>query len=101
MTDQPCESHAPTARLVVDLPLVEQLRAIASCMPCEWPVGQIEPGSPIARLLNQCADALDEALDLVRSFDAFDSVPDDHGYVGSPLQAQVREFLDRADRTTG
>lgn len=55
-----CESHSPTTALLPDLPLAEQLRAVAGCLPCHEPtVIHIDPRTPVAMLLNQCADALD------------------------------------------
>lgn len=101
-----CPAHHPTARLLADLPLAEQLDAIASVLPCEWPAGELRPGSPAAGLLKQCAHAIrhligqrDRAVSLLRSLDAFDSVPNDHGYVGSPIQQQVTGLLAEVDGT--
>jgi hypothetical protein len=38
---------------------------------------------------------LAEALELLGLFEIYDSVPDDHGYVGSGLEKRVTEFRRR------
>lgn len=99
-----CPAHRPTARLVADLTLAEQLDAYASCMPCGQPP-RFEPQSPIAGLLRQCAHAVrhligqrDEAVTLLRSFEV------DHGkwrerYDDDPLVVQARKLLAEVDTT--
>jgi len=97
-----CESHDPSARLLVDLPLANQLEAMASCLPCDWPAS-FEPGTPIARILNMCATAVrdlicqrDEAALMAAVLHVFNRkfVP---SYSGSPLDVRVKEFLAKVD----
>lgn len=91
-----CPAHRPTARLVADMTLAEQLDAYASCMPCGQPP-RFEPQSPIAGLLRQCAHAVrhligqrDKAVTLLRETD---------NYAGTPFETTVRDFLAEVDAT--
>lgn len=53
--------------------------------------GQAVSRAACGRVLVELA----EALGLLANFDVFDSVPDDHGYVGSQLQEHTADILIR------
>jgi hypothetical protein len=98
-----CPAHHPTARLVADLPLAEQLDAVASMLPCDWPAGELQPGSPAAGLLKQCAHAIrhligqrDRAVELVRNLNQ-DQGAWRERFDDDPLVVRARELLAEVD----
>lgn len=98
-----CPAHHPTARLIADLPLAEQLDAMASLLPCDWPAGELRPGSPAAGLLKQCAHAIrhligqrDRAVELVRNLNQ-DQGAWRERFDDDPLVVQARGLLAEVD----
>jgi hypothetical protein len=74
-------------RFVADGPLDEAMANL-------WEyanAGQAASRAACGRVITELA----EALNLLGSFDVYNSVPDDHGYVGSSLQLRTAEFLRR------
>ena len=64
--------------------VLDELRAYADA-------GPAASRSAVGRAVTE----LEEALQLLVDFNVFDSVPNDHGYVGSPLNEQTLAFLTR------
>lgn len=99
-----CPAHHPTARLIADLSLAEQLEAVASCLPCEWTVSGLRPGSLAAALLKQCAHAIrhligqrDKAIELVRMFNEASGEFIGASYGTSRVGQEVAEYLAEVD----